>query len=93
MVRSGWGAARTLSRSMISKQVSWFQTAATLSNRHALGLVVSVVAAFGLVGELTAQVRKRRRAGLTNHSCPRLFRYGEGGFRLVTLGDLLYWRP
>ena len=63
-----------------------------------LSLVVSVVAAFSLAGELGAQVPQTTlprwipdpESQLLPAPVPATV---KDGFRLVTLGDLLYWRP
>src|SRR3954465_6218776 len=63
-----------------------------------LGLVVSVVAAFSLAGEVRAQVPQTTlprwipdpESQLLPAPVPATV---KDGFRLVTLGDLLYWRP
>src|SRR6186713_304201 len=87
---------------MISKQASGISTCGNSfeSDMRALGLVVSVLAAFGLVGGVGAQVT------VPQTTLPRWIPDPESqllpapvpatvkdGFRLVTLGDLLYWRP
>src|SRR5436190_10832836 len=85
---------------MISKQVSWISTRGNSFefDMRPLGLLVSVVAAFGLVGELGAQAPQTTlprwipdpESQLLPAPVPATV---KDGFRLVTLGDLLYWRP